>query len=91
LTTQVIYADAVAWTDWAHIKAPTLVFGGAEDVLPGSAALFKERMKFVAETIPNGNGHLHLIPGIGTCRTSKRRRRRIRRWSHFSRKVSVKS
>ena len=64
LTTQVIYADAVV-DDWAHIKAPTLVFGGAEDVLPGSAKLFQERMKFVADTIPNGNGHLLLIPGIG--------------------------
>ena len=30
------------------VGAPTLVFGGAEDSLPGSAALFKERMKFVA-------------------------------------------
>jgi pimeloyl-ACP methyl ester carboxylesterase len=49
LVSQVIYLDPVV-DDWAHIKAPTLVFGGAEDVLPGSAALFKERMKFVAET-----------------------------------------
>jgi hypothetical protein len=47
------------------MKAPTLVFGGAEDSLPGSAALFRERMKFVAETIPDRNGRLHLIPGIG--------------------------
>jgi len=30
--------------DRTHIKAPTLVFGGAEDSLPGSAALFRERM-----------------------------------------------
>jgi pimeloyl-ACP methyl ester carboxylesterase len=64
LLAQVIYADPVV-DDWSHIKAPTLLFGGAEDALPGSAALFKERMKFVAETIPNGNGHLHLIPGLG--------------------------
>jgi len=61
---QVIYMDPVV-DDWAHIKAPTLVFGGAEDVLPGSAAVFKERMKFVAETIPNGNGRLNLLPGLG--------------------------
>ena len=61
---QVQYLDPVI-DDWAHIKAPTLVFGGAEDSLPGSAALFKERMKFVAESIPNGNGRLHLIPGLG--------------------------
>jgi pimeloyl-ACP methyl ester carboxylesterase len=46
-------------------KAPTLVFGGADDSLPGSVALFRERMKFVAETIPNGNGRLFLIPGLG--------------------------
>jgi pimeloyl-ACP methyl ester carboxylesterase len=64
LTGQVLYLDPVV-ADWAHIKAPTLVFGGAEDILPGSAALFKERMKFVADTIPNGNGRLHLIPDLG--------------------------
>jgi pimeloyl-ACP methyl ester carboxylesterase len=61
---QMLYADQVV-DDWAHIKAPTLAFGGAEDVLPGSAALFKERMKFIADTIPNGNGRLLLLPGLG--------------------------
>lgn len=64
LLSQVIYQDPVV-NDWAHIKAPTLLFGGAEDILPGSAALFQERMTFVAATIPNGNGTVHLIPGIG--------------------------
>jgi pimeloyl-ACP methyl ester carboxylesterase len=64
LLTQMLSLDPVL-ADWAHIKAPTLAFGGAEDVLPGSAALFQERMKFVAQTIPNGNGKLHLIPGLG--------------------------
>ena len=64
LINQVQYRDPVV-DDWAHIKAPTLVFGGAEDSLPGSAALFKERMKFIADTIPNGNGRLHLLPGLG--------------------------
>ena len=59
-----LYLDQVV-DDWAHIKAPTLAFGGAEDVLPGSVALFKERMKFVADSIPNGNGRLLLIPGLG--------------------------
>ena len=59
---QVIYQDPVV-SDWPHIKAPTLVFGGAEDVLPGSAALFQERMAFAAKTIPNAR--LHLIPGVG--------------------------
>jgi len=61
---QVNYADPVVY-DWAHIKAPTLALGGAEDTLPGSAAVFKERMKYIAETIPNGNGKLLLIPGLG--------------------------
>ena len=61
---QVIYQDAVV-NDWEHIMAPTLVFGGAEDVLPGSAAVFKQRTQFVAERIPNGRGRLHLIPGLG--------------------------
>jgi pimeloyl-ACP methyl ester carboxylesterase len=64
LINQVQSLDPVV-DDWAHIKAPTLVFGGAEDSLPGSSALFRERMKFVAETIPNGNGRLYLIPGLG--------------------------
>jgi pimeloyl-ACP methyl ester carboxylesterase len=61
---QVQYLDPVV-DDWAHIKAPTLVFGGAEDSLPGSSAVFKQRMKFVADTIPNGNAKLQLIPGLG--------------------------
>ena len=45
--------------------SPTLVFGGADDSLLGSAALFRERMKFIADTIPTGNARLHLIPGLG--------------------------
>jgi pimeloyl-ACP methyl ester carboxylesterase len=61
LIQQVIYQDPVVY-DWAHIKAPTLAFGGAEDSLTGD---FRGRMKFVADTIPNGNGRLHLIPGLG--------------------------
>lgn len=64
LVGQMLYVDQVV-DDWAHIKAPTLVFGGAEDVLPGSAALFQERMKFVAATIPDGKARLLLIPGLG--------------------------
>jgi pimeloyl-ACP methyl ester carboxylesterase len=64
LVGQVISLDPVVY-DWAHIKAPTLLFGGAEDSLPGSASVFKERMKVAAETIPSGNGRLHLIPGLG--------------------------
>jgi pimeloyl-ACP methyl ester carboxylesterase len=61
---QAPYLDPVVH-DWAHIKAPTLVFGGAEDSLPGSAALFRERMKYIADTIPNGKARLHLLPGLG--------------------------
>jgi pimeloyl-ACP methyl ester carboxylesterase len=61
---QMLYLDQVV-NDWSHIKAPTLAFGGAEDSLPGSAAVFKERMKVVADSIPNGNGRLLLIPGLG--------------------------
>jgi pimeloyl-ACP methyl ester carboxylesterase len=64
LLSQVIYFDQVV-SDWDHIRAPTLFFGGAEDVLPGSAALFQQRMKYAAERIPNGRGRLHLIPGLG--------------------------
>jgi pimeloyl-ACP methyl ester carboxylesterase len=64
LINQVQYLDPVV-DDWAHIKAPTLVFGGAEDSLPGSAAVFKERMKYIADTIPNGKAKLLLLPGLG--------------------------
>jgi pimeloyl-ACP methyl ester carboxylesterase len=64
LTGSLISGDPVVY-DWAQIKAPTLAFGGAEDVLPGSAKLFQDRMKVLADTIPNGNGKLHLIPGLG--------------------------
>jgi pimeloyl-ACP methyl ester carboxylesterase len=64
LTGALISGDPVVY-DWAYIKAPTLAFGGAEDVLPGSAKLFQERMKVLADTIPNGNGKLHLLPGLG--------------------------
>jgi pimeloyl-ACP methyl ester carboxylesterase len=61
---QMLAQDPVI-NDWAHIKAPTLLFGGAEDVLAGPANVFQERMKFIAGSIPNGNGKLHLIPGLG--------------------------
>jgi pimeloyl-ACP methyl ester carboxylesterase len=64
LTGSLIAGDPVVY-DWAQIKAPTLAFGGAEDVLPGTAKLFQDRMKVLADTIPNGNGKLHLIPGLG--------------------------
>jgi pimeloyl-ACP methyl ester carboxylesterase len=64
LISAVQYHDQVIY-DWPHIKAPTLVFGGAEDVLPGSAAIFKERMKYISETIPDHKARLLLIPGLG--------------------------
>jgi pimeloyl-ACP methyl ester carboxylesterase len=64
LLTQVQYLDQVI-DDWAHIKARTLVFGGADDSLPGSPAIFRERVKFLSEIIPNGNGRLLLLPGLG--------------------------
>ena len=64
LLTQVQYLDPVV-NDWEHIQAPTLVFGGAEDSLPGSAELFRQRMQFVAERIPNKRGRLLLLPGLG--------------------------
>lgn len=64
LTGALISGDPVVY-DWAHIQAPTLAFGGAEDVLPGTAKLFQDRMKVLADTVPKGNGRLHLIPGLG--------------------------
>ncbi|MGE0449879.1 MAG: alpha/beta fold hydrolase [Vicinamibacterales bacterium] len=61
---QMLYQDQVV-DDWSHIQAPTLAFGGAEDVLPGSAALFQDRMRFIAASVPNGKGRVHLLPGLG--------------------------
>jgi pimeloyl-ACP methyl ester carboxylesterase len=58
------YADPVVY-DWAHIKAPTLAFGGADDFLAGTPAIFQERMKQLAATIPDGKGRLLLLPGLG--------------------------
>jgi pimeloyl-ACP methyl ester carboxylesterase len=61
---QVLYGDPVVY-DWAHIKAKTLAFGGDQDMLAGTPAAFQARMKYIAETIPGGNGRLLLIPGLG--------------------------
>jgi pimeloyl-ACP methyl ester carboxylesterase len=58
---QMPYLDPVVY-DWAHIKAPTLAFGGAED---NPRPQFKEYMKFIADSIPDGKGKLYLIPGLG--------------------------
>jgi pimeloyl-ACP methyl ester carboxylesterase len=61
---QMLYQDPVVY-DWAHIKVPTLAFGGAEDMLLGTAAAFQERMNHIAKTVPNGNGRVLLLPGLG--------------------------
>ena len=61
---QMLYADPVVY-DWPHIQVPTLAFGGAEDMLLGPAARFRERMEDLAKTIPNGNGRVLLLPGLG--------------------------
>lgn len=61
---QMLYFDPVVY-DWEHIQVPTLAFGGAEDMLLGTAASFQERMAFIAKSIPGGNGRLLLIPGLG--------------------------
>jgi len=64
LINNVNYADPVVY-DWPNIKAPTLAFGGAEDMLAGTPKNFQDRMKYLVDQIPNGNGKLHLIPGLG--------------------------
>jgi pimeloyl-ACP methyl ester carboxylesterase len=61
---QMLYADPVVY-DWPHIQVPTLAFGGAEDALLGPAARFQERMQALARSIPNGNGRVLLLPGLG--------------------------
>ena len=64
IISQMLYGDPVVY-DWAHIQVPTLAFGGAEDLLLGPAATFQERMKVLADTVPNGNGRVLLLPGLG--------------------------
>jgi pimeloyl-ACP methyl ester carboxylesterase len=64
LLQQITYLDPVV-NDWSHIKAPTLAFGGAEDSLAGPASVFQARMKFIADSVPDGKGRLLLIPGLG--------------------------
>ena len=64
LISQMLYADPVVY-DWPHIQVPTLAFGGAEDVLLGPAARFQERMQALGKAIPNGNGRVLLLPGLG--------------------------
>jgi pimeloyl-ACP methyl ester carboxylesterase len=64
LIQQITYLDPVV-NDWGNIKSPTLVFGGAEDTAAGSAKTYQERMKFIADSIPNKKGRLHLLPGLG--------------------------
>ena len=64
IISQMLYGDPVVY-DWAHIHVPTLAFGGAEDLLLGPAATFQERMRVLAETVPNGKGRVLLIPGLG--------------------------
>jgi len=64
LISSLINLDPVVY-DWAHIQSPTLVYGGAEDMLAGTPAAFQEGMKRIAATIPNGKAHLQLLPGLG--------------------------
>ncbi len=64
LISQMLYGDPVVY-DWAHIHVPTLAFGGAGDLLLGPAAEFQERMHVLANTVPNGNGRVLLLPGLG--------------------------
>lgn len=64
LLSRLIYLDPVVY-DWAHIQAPTLVYGGAEDMLAGTPAAFQAGMKAIVKAIPNGKGRLELLPGLG--------------------------
>jgi pimeloyl-ACP methyl ester carboxylesterase len=64
LISQMLYGDPVVY-DWAHIQVPTLAFGGADDMLAGTPAVFQERMQSLAKSVPNGNGRVLLLPGLG--------------------------
>jgi pimeloyl-ACP methyl ester carboxylesterase len=64
LINNLIYLDPVVY-DWSHIQSPTLVYGGAEDMLAGTPADFQDGMRHIAATIPNGKARLELLPGLG--------------------------
>jgi pimeloyl-ACP methyl ester carboxylesterase len=64
LISQMLYFDTVVH-DWGHITVPTLAFGGADDMLLGSAEQFRERMETLARTVPDNNGRVLLLPGLG--------------------------
>jgi len=54
-----LYLDPVVY-DWQHIKCKALVIGGDKD-----GPDFPERAKHIADSIPNGNATLTLLPGLG--------------------------
>ena len=59
ITQGMTYLDPVVY-DWEHIKCKTLVIGGDKD-----GPDFPERAKHIADSIPNGNGTLVLLPNLG--------------------------
>jgi pimeloyl-ACP methyl ester carboxylesterase len=54
------YLDPVVY-DWGHIKCKALVIGGELD----DNRHFPEHAKHIAESIPNGNATLVILPGLG--------------------------
>lgn len=54
-----LYLDPVVY-DWQHIKCKALVIGGEKD-----GPDFPERAKHIADSIPNGNATLVLLPNLG--------------------------
>ena len=59
---QMLYGDPVVY-DWAHIQVPTLAFGGAEDMLLGTAASVPGAdARPSPRRIPNGNGRAAADP-----------------------------
>lgn len=55
----ITYLDPVVY-DWAHIKCKALVIGGERD-----GEDFTEHARHIAESIPNGNGTMVILPGLG--------------------------
>ncbi len=58
--TGLTYLDPVVY-DWAHIKCKALVIGGEKD----DGGNFTVDARHVVESIPNGNGTLVILPGLG--------------------------
>jgi pimeloyl-ACP methyl ester carboxylesterase len=66
--------------DWAHIQSPTLVYGGADDMLAGTPAAFQEGMSASQPPFPTARRAWSCCRALDTCPLWRLRSARSRRW-----------